>query len=168
MLAVDLHATPTSALRPAQPRGVARARPVARDARTRHHRSRPRESGDASAAPSSTGSAPPLPGYASLKGMECNLVDEDGAIDLPPQQLPFMDVVLLGIQPNTPTGLGAGAYTARLLAALARNPAVDVVTHLNDLATRSTFGPSPARPSPLAWPSSSTTPRPRSRARRTR
>jgi len=74
----------------------------------------------------------PVAGVRLLKGMECNLVDEDGAIDLPPQQLPFMDVVLLGIHPNTPTGLGAGAYTARLLAALARNPAVDVVTHLND------------------------------------
>ncbi len=74
----------------------------------------------------------PVAGVRLLKGMECNLVGEDGAIDLPPQYLRHLDVVLLGIHYNTPTGLGSETYTARLLAALERNPAVDVLTHLND------------------------------------
>lgn len=74
----------------------------------------------------------PVAGVRLLKGMECNLVGEDGSIDLPPQHLRHLDVVLLGLHYNTPTGLGPEAYTARLLAALERNPAVDVLTHLND------------------------------------
>ncbi|MBN2196007.1 MAG: PHP domain-containing protein [Polyangiaceae bacterium] len=74
----------------------------------------------------------PVEGVRLLKGMECNLVGEDGEIDVPPPYLRFLDVVLLGIHYNTPSGLGSEIYTARLIAALARNPAVDILTHLND------------------------------------
>jgi putative hydrolase len=39
---------------------------------------------------------------------------------------------LCGIHHNVSTGLGPDAYTDRLLAAIERNPEVDVLTHLND------------------------------------
>jgi putative hydrolase len=64
--------------------------------------------------------------------MECNLVDENGTIDLPVNRLRYLDVVLLGIHPNTPKGLGREAYTRMLLKAVEKNPAVDIITHLND------------------------------------
>ena len=74
----------------------------------------------------------PVEGIRLLKGIECNLVNEEGDIDLPVDRLPFLDVVLLGIHPNTPKGLGRARYTEMLLRAIERNPAVDILTHLND------------------------------------
>lgn len=67
-----------------------------------------------------------------LKGMECNLVNAQGKIDLPPRFKPFCDVVLLGLHPNTPAGQGKEAYTAMLIAAIEKNPCVDIITHPND------------------------------------
>jgi putative hydrolase len=74
----------------------------------------------------------PVEGVQLLKGMECNLVGEAGQIDLPEKYLPYLDVVLLGIHHNTPRGLGDAKYTQMLLAAIERNPAVDIITHPND------------------------------------
>lgn len=74
----------------------------------------------------------PVEGIRLLKGMECNLLSEAGDIDLPMERLPFLDVVLLGIHPNTPKGLGKGRYTEMLVKAIERNPTVDILTHLND------------------------------------
>jgi len=76
--------------------------------------------------------ASPVSGVRLLKGMECNLIGDSGEIDLPKQYVRFMDVVLLGIHPNTPTGLGSAVYTARLVAAMDRNPAIDIITHPNE------------------------------------
>ncbi len=76
----------------------------------------------------------PLEGIRLLKGMECNLVNEEGEIDLPINRLPYLDVVLLGIHPNTPKGLGRGRYTEMLVKAVERNRTVDILTHLNDEA----------------------------------
>lgn len=73
-------------------------------------------------------------GVKLLKGMECNLVGEDGEIDLPVGVVKHLDVVLLGIHPNTPRGLGPERYTRMLLRALERNPVVDIVVHPNDPA----------------------------------
>ena len=74
----------------------------------------------------------PLDGIRLLKGIECNLVDDQGTIDLPQGRLKYLDVVLLGIHPNTPKGLGKDAYTRMLIGAVDKNPAVDILTHLND------------------------------------
>lgn len=75
----------------------------------------------------------PLEGIKLLKGIECNLLDDKGTIDLPGKLLPYLDVVLLGIHPNTPKGLGKPKYTEMMLAAMDENPAVDILTHLNDV-----------------------------------
>lgn len=75
----------------------------------------------------------PLEGIRLLKGVECNLVNESGAIDIPLKFLSYLDVVLLGIHFNTPTGLGREAYTKMMLAAIEKNPAIDILTHLNDV-----------------------------------
>ena len=83
----------------------------------------------------------PLEGIRLLKGMECNLVGTDGTIDLPMRFLKHLDLVLLGIHPNTAPGLGMETYTAALVAAMERYPAIDIITHpdsktyQNDLPT---------------------------------
>jgi len=75
----------------------------------------------------------PVPGIRLLKGMECNLDPKNpGAIDFPARYMPFADVVLLGIHPNTAQGSTPAAYTDLLVAALEKNPHVDIVTHPND------------------------------------
>lgn len=74
----------------------------------------------------------PVPGIRLLKGMECNLTENPGEIDCPRQYLRFMDLVLLGIHPNTKEGLGDAEYTAMLMDAIERNPYVDILTHLNN------------------------------------
>ncbi len=74
----------------------------------------------------------PVEGIRLLKGMECNLKDEKGGIDLPLSKLPYLDVVLLGIHPNTPKGLGKEKYTEMMLRAIDSNPSIDILTHLND------------------------------------
>ncbi len=75
----------------------------------------------------------PVEGIRLLKGMECNLVGESGEIDLPEERLPYLDIVLLGIHPNTPKNLGKDRYTQMLVAAIENNPAVDIITHPNDI-----------------------------------
>lgn len=74
----------------------------------------------------------PDPDVVVLKGVECNLLDREGTIDLPAEYLRFLDIVLCGIHPNFEKGLGRQAYTEFMLAALERNPMIDIVTHPND------------------------------------
>jgi len=74
----------------------------------------------------------PYTNFIFLKGMECNLVDASGKIDIPLRFKSCMDVVLLGIHPNTPMGQSVSAYTDMLIAAIDKNPCVDIITHPND------------------------------------
>jgi len=74
----------------------------------------------------------PYPNLKLLKGMECNVLDAQGNIDLPPKVKNFTDIVLLGIHPNIPTGLGKEAYTDMLINAIKNNPCVRIITHPND------------------------------------
>jgi putative hydrolase len=83
----------------------------------------------------------PVAGITLLKGMECNIKNETGDIDLPEEHLPYLDVVLLGIHPNTPKGLGRDRYTQMLLKAIEKNPAVDIITHPNDTTYPVEFAP---------------------------
>lgn len=66
------------------------------------------------------------------KGIELNIVDEAGATDLPMPFMPFIDVLLLGIHPNTPQGKSRKENTDLLLAAMEKNPFVDIISHPND------------------------------------
>ncbi len=65
--------------------------------------------------------------------MECNIVDDAGAIDFPLKMLQYADIVLLGLHPHLPLGKTAGHNAALLIRALAKNPFVDIVTHPEDV-----------------------------------
>jgi len=73
----------------------------------------------------------PVPEIKLLKGIECNILDNNGKIDCPAEFIPYMDIILLGIHPNTEVGLGIKYYTDILLKAMEKNPNVDIITHLN-------------------------------------
>jgi putative hydrolase len=74
----------------------------------------------------------PYPEVKVVKGIECNLVDDKGNIDTPRIYMDFIDIVLLGIHPNTPRGLGTDVYTDMLIRAIRKNPCIDIITHPND------------------------------------
>ena len=74
----------------------------------------------------------PYPDVKVLKGVECNLLDDKGKIDAPRSFMEFIDVVLLGVHPNTPQKLGMDVYTNMLVEAIRKNPCVDIITHPND------------------------------------
>ena len=74
----------------------------------------------------------PCPDVKILKGVECNILDNNGKIDVPRNFMNFMDIVLLGIHPNTGRGLDRDVYTDMLIAAIQKNPCIDVITHPND------------------------------------
>ncbi len=71
----------------------------------------------------------PVDGIRMLKGIECNLLTDRGRTDLPFDYVRYMDVILLGIHYNVPTGQGSDRNTEMLLAALKANPQVDILTH---------------------------------------
>jgi putative hydrolase len=74
----------------------------------------------------------PLEGIRLLKGMECNLLDRKGKIDVPSHFIKYLDVVLLGIHQNTKTGLGPNTNTNLLIRAMEMNPCIDIITHPED------------------------------------
>jgi putative hydrolase len=74
----------------------------------------------------------PSPNIKILKGIECNLLDDKGKIDFPREYAKYIDVTLLGLHPNTPRKLGIDVYTNMLIAAIRKNPCVDIITHPND------------------------------------
>ena len=76
----------------------------------------------------------PYPDIKVLKGIECNILDEKGTIDLPPNFVQWIDVVLAGIHPNIEKGLGRERYTDMVIAAIEKNPSIDIISHPNDPA----------------------------------
>jgi putative hydrolase len=77
--------------------------------------------------------ANPVPGILLLKGLECNIASEDGAIDFPQKFLKYADIILLGLHPHLPANKPRGHNTAMLVRALDKNPFVDIVTHPEDV-----------------------------------
>lgn len=70
-----------------------------------------------------------LGGVRILKGIEANIIAEDGTLDLPDERLAPLDIVAVGLHPECGfDGAGEAACTRALLAAIA-NPLVDMVTH---------------------------------------
>jgi Histidinol phosphatase and related hydrolases of the PHP family len=76
----------------------------------------------------------PLDGITMLKGMECNIKNDDGEIDFPLPYLKFADIVLLGLHPGNTPGLSREQNTPLMLRALDKNPFVDIITHPEDPA----------------------------------
>ena len=74
----------------------------------------------------------PDPAVTVLKGVECNVLDEQGGIDLPEMFLPFIDIVLCGMHANFPQGSSMETCTDSLVAVIVNNPQVDIITHPND------------------------------------
>jgi putative hydrolase len=72
-------------------------------------------------------------GIRLLKGQECDVLSDGGDIDFPVKFLPFADVVLLGLHPNLDKQPRKSDYTDMLLAAMTKNPYVDIITHANDV-----------------------------------
>jgi len=74
-----------------------------------------------------------VPGVTLLKGIECNVLDEKGNIDIPINKLKYLDIVLLGLHPNIEQGKSKDFYTQLLCNAMRKNPWVDMITHPNEL-----------------------------------
>jgi putative hydrolase len=74
----------------------------------------------------------PYPSVTLFKGIECNIVDGSGTVDMSSELLPFMDIVLLGIHHNIAKGLGKKVYTEMLVKAVEMNQFVDIISHPND------------------------------------
>jgi len=72
---------------------------------------------------------PRLFGVEILKGVEANIVNVHGCLDMPDELLAKMDIVLAGFHTGTKMdGLTTEEYTAAMIAAL-RNPHVHFVVH---------------------------------------
>ena len=73
----------------------------------------------------------PVEGINLLKGLECNLTDEDGTIDIYTKFMHYYDVVLLGFH-NFPVRDGdPEKYSEIMIRALEKNPCVDIIVHPN-------------------------------------
>ncbi len=69
-----------------------------------------------------------LSGVRILKGIEANVLDAAGKLDLPAGRLSKLDIVLVGLHTKCAPNQGREANTA-MLAAVMRNPLVDVIVH---------------------------------------
>ena len=83
----------------------------------------------------------PVPRVKLLKGVECNVLNDGGDIDLPLQWIQHLDVVLVGLHPNLQGVRSQRHATDVLVATLERNPHVDIVTHPNSPDFRVDFEP---------------------------
>jgi putative hydrolase len=70
-------------------------------------------------------------GVRVYKGIELNVVDEDGTVDMPAELLGSFDYVAVGLHPveDCFQSDDPAANTAALMAALERNPWIDAVAH---------------------------------------
>ncbi|WP_372494148.1 phosphatase [Fuchsiella alkaliacetigena] len=70
-----------------------------------------------------------IEGVRVLKGVECNITDIHGSLDLPSKLLQRMEIVLAGFHPLTGyQGSSKKEHTQAMLNAI-RNPLVDVIVH---------------------------------------
>lgn len=74
----------------------------------------------------------PFPEVKVIKGIECNLLDDKGNVDIPWSYYKYLEIILLGIHPNTPRGLSCQENTEMLIRAIQQNPVIDIITHPND------------------------------------
>ena len=75
----------------------------------------------------------PVEGIHYIRGIEANVTDEDGTIDVPEWLLPLLDIVLLGLHLRFGRNPHATDWTASLINAIQRNPWVDIITHPVDV-----------------------------------
>jgi putative hydrolase len=75
---------------------------------------------------------PPWDDIKLFKGIELNILDEKGTVDVEWQVMPFADILLLGVHPNLAPNRSKKHYTDMVLAALEQNPFIDILSHPND------------------------------------
>jgi putative hydrolase len=75
---------------------------------------------------------PPFDDIKIYKGIEHNVLNESGAIDVEWPIMPFVDILLLGVHPNLTSGRSKDYYTDMAIAALDKNPFIDILSHPND------------------------------------
>lgn len=69
-----------------------------------------------------------LEGVDILRGVELNILNESGEVDLPPEYLQLLDLVWAGLHVHCYDGTGMESYTRAVLNAL-KNPLIDGVVH---------------------------------------
>ncbi len=74
----------------------------------------------------------PVEGVHLLKGMEANVIDHCGTIDMKSRHLRFCDILLMGLHTNLEPHQSESIYTDSVIKAMEKNPAVDIITHPND------------------------------------
>ena len=75
---------------------------------------------------------PPFADIKLYKGIEHNLLDENGTVDVSWQFMPFIDILLLGVHPNLVPNRSKDFYTGMVIAAIEKNPFLDILSHPND------------------------------------
>jgi putative hydrolase len=75
---------------------------------------------------------PPFTDIKLYKGIELNLLDEKGTVDVEWQFMPFIDILLLGVHPNLRPRGTREHYTDMVIAALDKNQFIDILSHPND------------------------------------
>lgn len=68
-------------------------------------------------------------GVEVLKGVEANIIDANGALDMSPQILDRLDIVLAGFHAGTGYESGSVEENTRALVAAISNPKVHLITH---------------------------------------
>ena len=71
----------------------------------------------------------PVEGITLLKGMECNVLNLEGEIDLGPKYIRHCDVLLAGLHNNLEVDWSRDEATDALINTMKNNPWVDVITH---------------------------------------
>jgi len=75
---------------------------------------------------------PPDDGIRLYKGIELNILDEKGTVDVEWEFMPFIDLLLLGVHPNLEPCFSKEYYTDMVITALDKNPFIDILSHPND------------------------------------
>lgn len=80
----------------------------------------------------------PYPDLKLLKGVECNILDIEGTLDLPKKYVPHIDIALAGIHSCMGGGLwdtllNKDQLTSAVCSAIESYPELDIITHLNDI-----------------------------------
>ena len=78
----------------------------------------------------------PVAGIRFIKGIECNILDEHGVIDIidiPSRFSCHFELVLLGFHPNTGKNMGVEKNTDIIIAAIRKNSCIDIISHPNEM-----------------------------------
>lgn len=73
----------------------------------------------------------PVPGIKLLKGMECNVISEDGEIDVVRKYMKWFDVLLLGFHNFEKRDEKPEYYSSLIINAVKKNPCIDIIVHPN-------------------------------------